>query len=102
MIWILLQPNLSNVVVIMVIFGAMLWFGGVQVKHVAIAVGVGILVVGSLIGLSVLGVRIPFLQQYQQDRIVNFLVPDPNDTYGNRYNVEQAKIAIGSGGICVS
>ena len=98
-IWILLQPNLSNVVVIMVIFGAMLWLGGVQVKHVAIAVGVGTFVVGSLVILSVLGVRVPFLQKYQQDRIVNFVVPDPNDTYGNRYNVEQAKIAIGSGGI---
>ena len=99
MIWILLQPNLSNVVVIMVIFGAMLWLSGVQLKHVLIVAGAGFLMIGSLIALSVIGVRIPFLQQYQQDRIVNFVVPDPNDTYGNRYNVQQALIAIGSGGI---
>ena len=39
------------------------------------------------------------MQAYQQQRIVNFVVPDPNDTYGNRYNVQQALIAVGSGGI---
>jgi len=99
MIWILLQPNLSNVVVIMIIFGAMLWLNGVQLKHVMIAAGVSFIVLGSLIALSVLKIRIPFLQEYQQTRIENFVVPDPNDTYGNRYNVEQAKIAIGAGGI---
>lgn len=99
MIWILLQPNLSNVVVIMFIFGAMLWLAGVQVKHVIFVVSVGVLVVGSLIVLSLLSVRIPLVQEYQQDRIVNFIKPDPNDTYGNRYNVEQALIAIGSGGL---
>ena len=99
MIWILLQPNLSNVVVIMVIFGGMLWLMGVQIKHVLFVAGATVLLVGSLILLSVVGVRLPFLQKYQQDRIVNFVRPDPNDTYGNRYNVQQALIAIGSGGL---
>jgi len=99
MVWILLQPNLSNVVVIMVIFGGMLWLMGVQVKHVFFVAGAAVLLVGSLIILSVVGVRIPFMQKYQQDRIVNFVKPDPNDTYGNRYNVQQALIAIGSGGL---
>jgi rod shape determining protein RodA len=99
MIWILLQPNLSNVVVIMVIFGAMLWLTGVQIKHLIVIVGIGALVAGSLVVLSVLRVRIPYLPKYQQDRIENFVVKDPNDTYGNRYNVKQALIAIGSGGL---
>ncbi len=27
------------------------------------------------------------------------MVPDPNDTYGNRYNVQQALIAVGTGGV---
>jgi rod shape determining protein RodA len=43
--------------------------------------------------------KFPFLQAYQQERIVNFVVPDPNDTFGNRYNVQQALIAVGSGGV---
>jgi rod shape determining protein RodA len=98
-VMILLQPNLSNVLVLFVILAVMLWINGVQVKHVAIAGSVGAVFVISLIVLSVIGVKIPFMQPYQQERIVNFVVPDPNDTYGNRYNVQQALIAIGSGGI---
>ncbi|MEW6406509.1 MAG: FtsW/RodA/SpoVE family cell cycle protein [Chloroflexota bacterium] len=98
MIWILLQPNLSNVVVIMVLFGAMLWINGLQLKHVAAFAGVGALALGSLVAVSILGIRLPFLQQYQQDRITTFILPDPNATHGATYNVQQALIAIGSGG----
>lgn len=35
-IWILLQPNLSNVVVLMVILASLLWFNGMQLKHIAL------------------------------------------------------------------
>ena len=97
-VMILLQPNLSNVLVLSVILAVMLWINGVQVKHVLIAVTVGSVVVVSLIVVSIMGIKAPFMQDYQQQRIVNFVVPDPNDTYGNRYNVQQALIAVGSGG----
>jgi rod shape determining protein RodA len=96
---ILLQPNLSNVLLLSVILAVMLWINGVQVKHVFSAVAIGAIALASLVALSVLGVRVPFLQAYQQERIVNFVVPDPNDTYGNRYNVRQALIAVGAGGV---
>lgn len=96
---ILLQPNLSNVMVLSVILAVMLWVNGIQVKHVAVAAVAGGVVLVSVIGLSVLGVKIPGLQQYQQDRIVNFVVPNPDDTFGNRYNVQQALIAVGAGGV---
>jgi rod shape determining protein RodA len=98
-VMILLQPNLSNVMVLTVILAVMLWINGIQLKHVIVAGVSGVIVMLSLIVFSVLGVRIPFIQPYQQERIVNFVVPDPNDTYGNRYNVQQALIAIGSGGM---
>ncbi len=98
-VMILLQPNLSNVLVLLVILGVMLWVGGVQVKYVLVAGVTGFIFVTSLVVISVLGIKIPFLQDYQQQRIVNFVVPDPNDTYGNRYNVQQALIAVGSGGV---
>ena len=98
-IWILLQPNLSNVVVLMVILGALLWFNGVQLKHLAMAGGAGAVLIGSIVGLSVAGIRVPFLQEYQQQRIINFVIPDPNATFGETYNIDQAKIAIGSGGL---
>jgi rod shape determining protein RodA len=98
-IWILLQPNLSNVVVITVIWFVLLWLNGLELKHLLIFGAAGITVFGTILVLSFLGVRIPFLQEYQQQRIVNFILPDPNATYGATYNVLQALIAIGSGGL---
>jgi rod shape determining protein RodA len=97
-IWILLQPNLSNVVVLMVILASLLWFNGIELKHIAVFGSIGLLLVMIVVGLSVAGIRIPFLQEYQQQRIVTFILPDPNATFGATYNVQQALIAIGSGG----
>jgi len=97
-IWILLQPNLSNVVVLIVILASLLWFNGIQLKHIALFGGIGFFLVGSVVVLSVAGIQIPFMQDYQQQRIVNFFIPDPNATFGATYNVQQALIAIGSGG----
>ncbi len=64
-------------------------------RLVGIVATVGAVLLIAAIALSVLGIRIPGMQPYQQQRIVNFVVPDPNDTYGNRYNVQQALIAVG-------
>ena len=69
-IWILLQPNLSNVIVLMVIFGSLLWFNGLQLKHLLIFGLIGFIALASIVGLSAAGIRIPFLQEYQQQRIV--------------------------------
>ncbi len=88
-IWILLQPNLSNVIVIMVIWMVMIWMNGLRVKHLLSFVFGGT-------ALIILG--FPFLQDYQQQRILTFIFPDPNATYGETYNIQQALIAIGSGG----
>lgn len=88
-IWILLQPNLSNVIVIMVIFAAMLWMSGLKPRQ---------LLIGALIGILVVAAGFPFLQDYQQQRVLNFLFPDSNARHGATYNVQQALIAIGSGG----
>jgi len=98
-IWILLQPNLSNVVVLMVLLAALLWFNGIQLKHLLLFGVIGFLVVSTVVTLSVLRIRIPFLQEYQQQRITNFILPAENATFGEKYNVDQAKIAIGSGGL---
>jgi rod shape determining protein RodA len=98
-IWILLQPNLSNVVVLMVILASLLWFNGVQIKHVAILGAIGAVLLGAVFTLTFFGIDIPFLQDYQQQRIQNFILPDQEETFGETYNVDQAKIAIGSGGL---
>lgn len=98
-IWILLQPNLSNVVVLMVLLAALLWLNGIQLKHLLLFGVIGFLAIGTVVTLSLLDIRIPLIQEYQQQRIVNFVLPDENATFGERYNVEQALIAIGSGGL---
>lgn len=96
--WILIQPNLSNVVVLMVLLGVLLWFNGIQLKHLLLFGVVGFISITTVVTLSLFDIRIPLVQEYQQQRIVNFILPDENATFGERYNVEQALIAIGSGG----
>ncbi len=98
-IWILLQPNLSNVVVLVVLLASLLWFNGIQLKHLLLFGGIGVILIGSIVAFSAVNIRIPFLQEYQQLRIANFIVPDENATFGATYNVQQALIAIGSGGM---
>jgi len=87
---ILLQPNLSNVVVLAIIFFLMLWIQGLQVRQVVI-LGLTVITLGAL--------AFPFLADYQRARVLTFIFPDPNATYGATYNVQQALIAIGSGGL---
>lgn len=98
-ILILLQPNLSNVVVLSVILASMLWFNGVQIKHVIVAGGIGAVLLATVFSLTILGIPVPLLQDYQQQRIQNFILPDQEETFGETYNIDQAKIAIGSGGL---
>lgn len=98
-IWILLQPNLSNVVVLMVVLASLLWFNGIQIKHLILLGTIGLISIGTIVTLAALSIPIPFLQDYQEQRIANFILPDPNATFGATYNVQQALIAIGSGGL---
>jgi len=89
-IWILLQPNLSTSIVMLVLWFAMLWASGLQIKHLLLFVVGGILApIASF----------PFIVDYQQRRVLNFLFPDPNARHGEIYNIQQALIAIGSGGL---
>jgi rod shape determining protein RodA len=89
-IWILLQPNLSTSIVIMVIWAALLWISGLPLKY--------LLILG-IVGLILIAAAFPLLEDYQRGRILNFIFPDPEASYGDTYNVEQALITIGSGGL---
>jgi rod shape determining protein RodA len=89
-IWILLQPNLSTSIVIMVIWASLLWICGLPIKYLVAII---------LVGLVLIAAAFPLLEDYQRNRIINFLFPDPEASYGETYNVEQALITIGSGGL---
>jgi len=88
-IWILIQPNLSTSIVIMVIWFSLIWICGLPLKYLAILI---------VFGLILMAVAFPLMEDYQQARIINFLFPDPEARHGETYNVEQALITIGSGG----
>lgn len=89
-VWILLQPNLSTSIVILVIWFSLLWICGLPLRY---------LITLGILGIVLIAVAFPFLADYQQARFINFLFPDPEASYGETYNVEQALITIGSGGL---
>jgi len=89
-IWILIQPNLSMSIVIFVIWFSLLWYAGVPYKY---------LLIFAILGIVVASIGFEFLEDYQKGRIINFVFPDPNARYGDTFNVDQAKISIGSGGL---
>ncbi len=89
-VWILLQPNLSTSIVILVIWFALIWASGLRIRHLLVFLGAGL--IAPIIGF-------PFLANYQQQRIINFLFPDPTARHGEIYNIQQALISIGSGGL---
>src|SRR5690606_28342045 len=74
----------------MVIWFSLLWISGLPLHYLVIFILLGL--IGSVAAF-------PFLADYQKERILSFLFPDPNARHGNVYNVEQALIAIGSGGL---
>ncbi len=90
MLWILIQPNLSTSLVILAIWFALLWASGLPWKTLAIFV---------VVGMVIPFIAFPFLEEYQQRRILNFIAPDPEASYGETYNINQALITIGSGGL---
>lgn len=95
MVWILLQPNLSTSIVILVLWFALLWAGGLKVKHLLLFSGTGL---AAIIILVPILIQFNIIKDYQIARITSFLFPDPNARYGDIYNIQQALISIGSGG----
>ncbi|MBI4121673.1 MAG: FtsW/RodA/SpoVE family cell cycle protein [Candidatus Ryanbacteria bacterium] len=82
------EPDIGTLgVVTMTALGIFL-LGGGRTSQVALAV---------LLGVVVLGVII-YAEPYRRDRLFIFLNPD-SDTQGAGYQINQARIAIGSGGL---
>lgn len=88
---ILLQPDLGTVLVFGVIALIMLLVGGAPPKSI-VALLAAVVVVAFLV------VQLGVLKQYQLDRLGAFLDPTSN-TQQAAYNLNQSKIAIGSGQI---
>ena len=93
---IFLQPDLGTGMVYGVITLAVLYIAGIKWTHFA-AVGATVLAAATLVLVIAPFVGLPVLKGYQQERLTSFLNPseDPRDS---SYQVNQALIAVGSGG----
>jgi rod shape determining protein RodA len=85
-----LQPDLGTALVFAAILMGMLLVAGARPRHMALLALLGLTGVVAVFQLGV-------VKQYQIDRLGAFLDPE-GDTQRSAYNLNQSKIAIGSGG----
>lgn len=103
---IMTQPDLGTGLVYLAIGAVALIVGGARPKYLLITLGIGILAIAAVFALDEVlktptadgGYEYKLLKNYQRSRLLVFL--DPNiDPTGEGYNLQQAKTAIGSGGL---
>lgn len=88
---VLLQPDLGTAVVLVVVTAGIVLLAGAPARPVALVGIAGLL-------LAAGAARVGVLAPYQVDRLTGFLHQSA-DPQGATWNLEQAKIAIGSGGL---
>lgn len=101
-IWVVLQPNLSTSILLMVLWFTLWWASGARLRHVVYFLVGGALFLAVAIPSLPLMQKMNLIQEYQLRRINNFLNPGTGEEaarYGDRYNIDQALIAIGDGGL---
>ena len=86
---VLRQPDLGSSLVLAAIWGGMLFASGLRAKH---------LITLFLLGAVLVSSGWFALADYQKERINTFIHPE-SDPRGSGYNVLQAIVAVGSGGI---
>jgi rod shape determining protein RodA len=104
---VLIQPDLSTSIVLVVLWFALIWAAGLPLKYIGIFILIIAVLFGIVAPLLVDYFTVDYIQQndfyfiryYQMARIANFLFPNPEESFGATYNVEQALISIGSGGL---
>ena len=96
---ILIEPDLGTALVIIFSWFAVVLFSKLTIKQYISILTISTIFAASLI-LSVYKVKpfAPLLKDYQRNRVLVFMNPS-SDPFGKGYNVSQAKITIGSGGL---
>jgi rod shape determining protein RodA len=95
MLLVLKQPDLGTALTYTPVAIMALFLGGIKFRHAAV-----ILLVGGVLAPAVwhYGPRLHLVKQYQKDRLTSFVHPQ-EDSQKSGYQLEQSKIAVGSGGI---
>jgi len=87
-LFIFLQPSLGITLLVMFTWFVMIWAAGLRIKHIAL------FLLAVIIGLPLLWAN---MKPYQQSRIFSFVNCEGDQDAC--YNIQQARISIGSGGI---
>src|SRR3989344_1744752 len=90
MLLVLAQPDFGSGVIIFLVWLGMVIVSGIEIKHLALVLGVGL----TIFTLLWFFIFVP----YQKERILTFLDPE-RDIRGSGYNAFQSVIAVGSGGV---
>lgn len=83
------QPDLGSATILVGCWGMLLFVSGLSRKNLAIL---------AILGIVAATASWHFLKPYQKDRITNLVRPE-RDPRGSGYNVIQALVAVGSGGL---
>jgi rod shape determining protein RodA len=86
---ILREPDLSTAILTMVLWAALAFAAGMPPKYIMVLGGVAVVIPFVALALNL-------LRPYQLQRLALFFMPDSDP--GAAYNIEQSRIAIGSGG----
>jgi rod shape determining protein RodA len=88
---IFLQPDLGTAIVFVILWLTLIWSAGLRLKHIGLFL-ISIALISPVVWSQ--------MQPYQRERITSFIVPDQADQrQGTQYNIRQAAISIGSGGL---
>lgn len=89
------QPNLSNTICIALLFCVLMYMGGLSYKFIGTVLAIGVpLFIGMFIWI--IQPDQPFLEQYQQNRILAWLYPEEYESE-EAYQQLNSVMAIGSG-----
>ncbi|HEY3854939.1 MAG TPA: rod shape-determining protein RodA [Verrucomicrobiae bacterium] len=98
-ILILKEPDLGSALVFLAISLAMMFVAGVPKRMLAGLVGgLGLLAALVIVGILYLPAKFKIVESYQKDRVLTYFGRDKSKG-GSSYNVEQALISVGSGGL---
>jgi len=83
------QPEIGSILTLLVLWLTVLIISGIKIRHFLVLVFCGLIVLALCWGF--------LLKDYQKERVISFFMP--YQTLGLAWSQNQAKIAIGSGGI---
>jgi rod shape determining protein RodA len=89
---VVIEPDLSSSIVLVVIWAGLIWLAGMPPKYIIYIALIGILIVALVLVSGI-------MPDYMMQRIINFVAPDEEASYGEIYNIQQGLITIGSGGL---